>query len=53
MCNLYNQTTAVEAMRHLFDGLDNRAGLHIPTHGMISTTPIAFSGTSISGGTAM
>lgn len=21
MCNLYNQTTAVEAMRHLFDGL--------------------------------
>lgn len=26
MCNLYNQTTAVEAMRRLFDGLDNLAG---------------------------
>ena len=26
MCNLYNHTTAVEAMRHLFDGLENRAG---------------------------
>ena len=26
MCNLYNQTTAVEAMRGLFRGLDNRAG---------------------------
>jgi len=26
MCNLYNQTTAVEAMRRLFDGLDNLSG---------------------------
>lgn len=26
MCNLYNQTTAVEAMRGLFRDLDNRAG---------------------------
>lgn len=26
MCNLYNQTTAVEAMRGLFKGLENRAG---------------------------
>lgn len=26
MCNLFNQTTAVEAMRGLFRGLENRAG---------------------------
>ncbi len=26
MCNLYNQTTAVQAMRGLFNRLDNRAG---------------------------
>jgi putative SOS response-associated peptidase YedK len=26
MCNLYNQTTAAEAMRQLFAGLDNLAG---------------------------
>lgn len=26
MCNLYNHTTAVEAMRGLFRGLENRAG---------------------------
>lgn len=26
MCNLYNQTTAAEAMRRLFAGIDNRAG---------------------------
>lgn len=26
MCNLYNQTTAVEAMRRLFPGVNNRAG---------------------------
>ena len=26
MCNLYNQTTAAEAMRQLFADLDNRAG---------------------------
>lgn len=26
MCNLYNQTTAVEAMRGLFNRVDNRAG---------------------------
>lgn len=26
VCNLYNHTTAVEAMRGLFKGLDNRAG---------------------------
>ncbi|WP_071799490.1 SOS response-associated peptidase [Natronohydrobacter thiooxidans] len=26
MCNLYNQTTAVEAMRRLFGQLENRAG---------------------------
>lgn len=26
MCNLYNQTTAVEAMRQLFADLDNQAG---------------------------
>lgn len=26
MCNLYNQTTAVEAMRGLFNRLDNRGG---------------------------
>lgn len=26
MCNLYNHTTAVEAMRGLFKGLENRAG---------------------------
>ena len=26
MCNLYNQTTAVQAMRGLFKGIENRAG---------------------------
>jgi putative SOS response-associated peptidase YedK len=26
MCNLYNQTTAAEAMRQLFTGLENKAG---------------------------
>ncbi|ARU02957.1 SOS response-associated peptidase [Yoonia vestfoldensis] len=26
MCNLYNHTTAVEAMRQIFNDLDNRAG---------------------------
>lgn len=26
MCKLYHQTTAAEALRQLFDGLDNQAG---------------------------
>lgn len=30
MCNLYNHTTAVEAMRGLFAGFENRAG-NVPT----------------------